>query len=178
MATKLVRPEKAAAVKQLKEKIEASRIVILANYRGLKVPEMETLRKSLRENKSEAKVYKNTLVRMALADLNIECPSELLSGPTIFISSSEDAATASKAAANFGQEVEAFELMGGFLDKENISKAVLAELAKLPSRDELIAKTVAGIKAPITNFVMGLSSPIRGFIYVLNSIQTKKTEVN
>ena len=177
MSKKSISPEKIEAVTEIREKIENSRIAIVTDYRGLKVNQLQELRKGLVESESNAKVYKNTLVKIALRDLDIDFPEEYFSGPTMVIVSTGDSAKAAKTVVNFNKQNEALHLKGGILDNKSIDDKVVLELSKLPSREELVAQTIAGIKSPITNFVMNMSSPIRGFIYALNAIQNKKQEV-
>ena len=80
----------------------------------------------------------------------------------------------SKDIVNFSKENEKLTIKGGFLSEDFIDVKTVNQLAKLPSRDELIAKTVGLIKAPVTGLVMTLASPVSGLINVLNNIKSKK----
>lgn len=167
-------PEKQAAVEELQSKMEESVATIFANYRGLKVSQISELRNILRENNAEMKVCKNTFTRIALQQLSVELSGESMAGPTALVFIKDDAASASKAIVKFMKDNNAIVLKGGILSRAPISEATIQELAKLPSKDELIAKVVGSFRAPIDQFVLNLSSPLRGLVYVLSAIREKK----
>jgi large subunit ribosomal protein L10 len=170
-----IRQEKEAAVAEIKEKIERSNLTIFAEYRGLNVAKITDLRRKLRSVNSEAKVCKNTFSRMALNSLNIKYPEEVLVGTTLVITSTGEAADSAKTLVQFAKEHDVVKIKGGIFEQQSIPEYAVKEIATLPSRDELIAKAVGSIKAPLTGLVMSLSSPLRGLVLVLNSINEKKS---
>jgi len=176
--SKTIRIEKSDAVSEIKQKFEDSRMVIVSDYRGLTVTQINELRSELTKGGSSAKVYKNTLTRIALNDLSIGFPQEMFQGPSIVINSNDDASQVSKTVVKFAKSNENLKIKGGFLLSEHLDEAGIRELATLPSRDELIAQTVGLIKGPLTALVRNVSSPIVGFTNVLSSIQKKKEEVS
>ena len=161
-------------VENLTKNIEEARGLIIAQYSGLTVTELTDLRTRLRANGSFATVFKNGITRRALGKLNRTYPEELLKGPNILVYSTTDAVNMSKEVVNFSKENEKLAIKGGFLSEDYIDIKMINQLAKLPSRDELIAKAVGLIKAPITGLVMSLSSPVNGLVNVLNNIKSKK----
>lgn len=169
-----IRPEKVATIEQITGQLENSRLVVLSDYRGMTANEMTEFRKELGKSGVSANIYKNTLARRAFNDLNIEFPADLLQGPTIMISTDTDAVEASKTVVKFSKSNEALKIKGGVLQNAHVDESTINELAKLPGRDELVAKAVGLIKAPLTGLVANLSSPVRGLGNVLTAIQNKK----
>jgi large subunit ribosomal protein L10 len=169
-----IRQQKISKVEEITSLVNDSALIILSDYSGLSANEMNALRSQLRENGATSKVYKNTFMRRALESLGIEIPAKFLKGPTIFVSAKEDVVAASKVLAHFAKKNEALTIKGGVMQSAAIDNDTINALAKLPSRDELIAKVVGLIKAPLTALVGSLSGPIRGITGVLSSIKIKK----
>jgi large subunit ribosomal protein L10 len=166
--------EKKEVVASVKEAVDASSIVVFADFRGLKVSEVTELRKQLKTENASIRVVKNTLARKALAELNIEYPASYLVGPGAIVNTDSDAAKVSKILVDFSKQSENLKLKGGLLEKSVIDLETINKLAKLPSREELIAKVVGGIKSPLTSLVYALSSPINGIVAVLHQIKESK----
>lgn len=166
--------EKRQTVEDITLKIKDASMIILSDFRGLNVAKLTEFRRELRNQGAEAKVYKNTLTRLAFKNLNLSYPDEMLQGPTILVSSVEDMTKLTKTVVEFGKKNEALVIKGGVLDAASLDSNAIKELAKLPSREELIGQAVALIKAPLTALVMNLSSPLRGFGNVLTAIKNKK----
>jgi len=169
-----VSASKAQTVEDITQKLKEATIVVFSDFRGLNVAKLTEFRKELKTQGAEAKVYKNSLTRIAFKNLNLSYPDDLLQGPTILISSVEDMSKLTKTVVDFGKKNEALVVKGGVLDAVTLDSNAIKELAKLPSREELIAKTVALIKAPLSALVMNLSSPIRGLGNVLTAIKNQK----
>jgi large subunit ribosomal protein L10 len=170
-----IRQQKEAVVEQIQEKISKNQLAIFTDYRGLNVANITELRRKLRECNSEMTIYKNTFSRMALNGLEIKYPEDVLIGPTAIITAGESVAETAKILVKFAKQHDVVKIKGGVLENKCITDNEIQEIAKLPSREELIAKTVGAIKAPITGLVMTLSGPLRGFVYALNSIKDKKS---
>lgn len=169
-----VRSEKEAVVQELVSKFQEASLVIVADYRGLNVAKITNLRQQLKKEDAELKVYKNTLMKLALKELKVEFPVEMFEGPSAVIVTKNDVAKTSKVTVNFSEEFESLKIKGGVLSKVVISDGSVQQLAKLPSREELIAKVIGSIKSPLTGLVGVLSGPMRGLVYVLQSIKDKK----
>jgi len=145
------RPEKVQAVAELRERFENARAVFLAEYAGLSVKAQQELRRGLRESGAEFKVAKMTLTRLATADLGIEGLDDLLIGPTGLAFADVDAVAAAKVLDGFAAENEALKVKGGLLGADLLTPERVAALAKLPGRQELLAKILGTARAPLSN---------------------------
>lgn len=170
-----VREQKSQVIEQLKSVFGDSTLAVVADYRGLSANNINKFRKELFVKESSAYVCKNTLAKRALNELEISFNEEMFVGPSILINTEEDAVNMSKALVAFAKDNEKFVIKGGFLQSQSITIDQIKHLASLPGREELIARVVGGIKAPITRFVCSLSSPINGFVNVLKQIEKQKT---
>jgi large subunit ribosomal protein L10 len=171
---KVIKQEKIDDLASIRDMIGESTFIVMTDYRGLDVSSITDLRRQLRENDAQARVCKNTLSRIVFKELSLDYPSETLQGPTMMITSSKDASSVSKVLVGFSKKNEDLGIKGGILDNKFVDLSIIKELSKLPSKQELIAKTVGQIKAPLTGLVASLSSPINGFVNVLRSINDKK----
>ena len=166
--------EKQKVVDKIKDNIDNSSLVVFTDYRGVDATGMTGLRKTLKSENATVAVLKNTLIRRALGELKYDYPKEVLIGPSAMVSTTDDAAKTAKILVKFSKEEEAFEIKGGILENVIIDVQTVSELAMLPSKDELIAKVVGTIKAPLNNLVMVLSGPARGIVLALNAIKEQK----
>jgi large subunit ribosomal protein L10 len=173
----MVREDKLQVVKEIKEKIEKSSIVLFMDFRGLNVTAITNLRKKCIESNVDVKIYKNTLARIAFNGENLEYDKSVLVGPTGILTSDSDPVAPAKILFEFSKKEENLSIKGGFLNNTYIPEEAVIKLAQLPGREELLGKFVCLLNAPINNFVLALSSPLRGFINVLNSVKEKKQEV-
>jgi len=169
-----VRDKKSSSISDIKNIIDNSMLTIFSDYRGINANDMTALRKELKSLGVNVSVCKNTLSKIAIDSLELDYPDSFFQGPTVLISSQEDVVGVSKSLVNFMKTNDSLKIKGGFLQKAHVDESTIQELAKLPSRDELIAKTVGLIKSPLTGLVNSLSSPVRGLGNVLNSIKKKK----
>ncbi|MDY3119125.1 MAG: 50S ribosomal protein L10 [Peptoniphilus sp.] len=163
-------------VNEIKEKIEQSQSIVLVNNHGLTVEEVTKLRKELRENGVEYKVYKNTMLRRAFDATGNEGLDELLVGPTVVAFGIEDAVQPAKILNDFAESNDRLEIKGGVLDGRVVSVDEVKALAKLPSREILIAQLLGGLNAPLQGLVTVLSGNMRGLAVALNRIREKKEE--
>lgn len=157
-----IRHHKADEIEAIKEKIQASKAVILVDYKGLTVEQDTKLRVAIRNAGLEYKVLKNTYVRRAFNELGEKGFDEALNGPTALAFGQKDEATACKVIfeqtkANDGK----LSIKCGSIEGQFTSADEIAVLAKLPSRDELIAKLMATINAPIQHVVYALDAIVR-----------------
>ena len=150
-----------------------SKKAVFVDYQGLSVSEMENLRNVLEENGVEFSVIKNTLAKIALKNSGIEVEDELLKKP-VAVAFADDEVTPSKEIKNFSKLHEKLEILGGVIEKQFVPVATINALAMLPSRDELYAKVVGSIAAPISGMVNVLAGNIRGLINVLSQYQESK----
>lgn len=163
-------------VKVIKDKLEKAKSVVLADYAGLSVNLQQELRAKVVEAGGELTVAKNTLLKIAAKELKypVEDLTDSFTGPTITLFSYEDPIAPLKALAEFAKDNELPSIKAGYLNKEPLSKDQVNELAKLPSKVELIAKTVGTIKAPLTGIVNVLSGNLRNLVFALKAIEKSK----
>ncbi len=159
---------KRAQVADLAERIKRATIAIATDFTGLGVNDMTELRRRLREQNVEYRVVKNRLAVLAASEAGVEPFKELLEGTTGVVFGYGDAIAAAKVVDEFIKQTRSPMIVRkGVMDGEVISAAQLSALASLPSRDELIAKLLGQMNAPITGLVSVLSGPVRGLAMVL-----------
>jgi large subunit ribosomal protein L10 len=162
-------------VDSFSKELQAASIIFFTDYRGLKVSDITSLRKSLRKENARGIVIKNTMSKLAFQKLGLTVIDSFFEGPSFVVLSSGDVAKVSKAIINFKEDCELFQVKGGLLDKVPVSGADIVALSKLPSKEELISKVVYMVKSPLSGFVRQLASPLTRLILVLNAIQDKKS---
>lgn len=168
-------PEKEAAIADLKENIKNSSVAIMSQYKGITADEVTTLRAKLRDENITYKVYKNTLAKRALDELELSDASQFIDGPTAW-AFSEDPVAPAKILKDFANDVKVITMLGGILDGEIVDAAKLGKLADLPSRDQLIAQVVGTIAMPLRNLVGTLNAVPRNMVQVVEAIRKKKEE--
>ena len=171
---------KATALKDLTESFTKANASFFADYKGLTVEQVNDLRKRLRPHSVRVKVIKNNLARLAVKEAKLGQSAEKLLdtvvGPTMVAFSYGDPAAAAKVISKFAEEVEVFGLKSSLLSTEAVTPQQVQELAKLPSREVLLAKLLGSLNAPITNFVGVLAAVPRSFVQVLGAIEQKKSK--
>ncbi|MDD3241162.1 MAG: 50S ribosomal protein L10 [Bacilli bacterium] len=143
MANVKILAEKQNTIDKIKETVNNSNTVVLFDYRGLTDNESKLLRIKLRENDSDYKVYKNTLMNRALQDLNIDLSKDL-EGPSA-LAYGNDTIAPIKVLADFAKEHSALVLKVGIVDGEVSSHETLVELSKIPSREGLLTMLASGL---------------------------------
>ncbi len=163
------RTQKEEQIAELREKLAKSAAIVLADYRGLTVPAVTTLREDFRKQNCEYKVYKNTLVQRAIAGTPLEKMGKYLEGPTAVIFSWESPSAAAKVAKDFAKGNEKFKIKGGYLDGSVLDIKGVVASADLPGKDELRASLLATFMAPATQLVRQLNAGSQNFVYVLDA---------
>jgi len=161
-------------VEEIKEKIDKAQSVVLVDYRGLNVEQVTDLRSKYREAGVDYKVYKNTMMRFAFKDQGLEEFNEYLKGPSAVAFGYEDPVQAAKITSDFAEDNEALEIKAGIVDGKIIDIEGIKNLAKLPSREVLIAQTLGGFNAPIQGFTNVLNGTIQSLAFALNAIVEKE----
>ncbi|TAN23367.1 MAG: 50S ribosomal protein L10 [Actinomycetota bacterium] len=167
------KPIKVAKVDELKERFDSSSAILLTEYRGLKVSELESLRRRLKANGGEYKIFKNTFVRFVAKDKGLADLVPLLEGPTGLTFVESDAAQVAKAIRDFSRENPALIIKGGLLGDAVVSAKEITALADLPSRDVLLAKLAGGLAAPMQKFAGLLQAIPQSFAYALSALIAK-----
>ena len=170
---------KQAVVAQLKEQLESAKGVVLTSYKGLTVAQDTELRRELREAGVSYHVVKNTMLRIAAKEAGIEGIEEHLEGTTAFAFSTEDAVAPAKVICGFIkkntlEDAEVLTVKVGMVEGKVIGVDEVKALAALPSREELIAKLLGSMNAPISNTVNVLQGVIRNAVYVLDAVRAQK----
>lgn len=147
MANAKIIEQKAGVVSEIKERFENAKSVVAFDYRGLSVAEVTELRRKLREAGADYKVYKNTLTKRALDELNIEM-SEYLAGPSA-IAFGTDELSIVKIINDFAKEHEALELKAGIVEGKVAGLEDLKRYAAIPSRDTLLTMLAAGLMGTV-----------------------------
>ena len=172
------REEKAVMIDELRTTLRGTDLVIVTDYRGLTVGQMQTLRRDLRAAGGQFKVAKNTLLRLAAEREDQADLTALLDGPTGIAFADGDMVTVAKALTTFARTVDALEVRGGLMNGKGISAAEVGALASLPSREEMLAKMLGSMQAPATNLVGVLSGVARSLAYVLQARVEQLQEAN
>ena len=139
-------------VDEIAASLNGAQGVVLVDYRGLTVEQDTQLRKQLREAGVVCKVYKNTLVKRAIAGTEFEPMTEQLEGPTAIAISKEDATAPARILANFAKTADALELKCGVVEGTYYDINSIQTIATIPSREELLSKLLGSMQSPITNF--------------------------
>ena len=155
MASKRILEQKENTVKEITDKISKSKTFLLLNYQGLTVSEIAELRSSLREVNSDIKVYKNTLMNLALKNKNIEL-NDYMSGPNAYLFS-ESIIEPIKVVSKFAKEHPALEVRVGYIDNEVVSKEVVNQYATIPSMEGLLTMFAGGLIEHVRNLSIGLN---------------------
>lgn len=165
---------KAVTVSEIKDKLTASVGVIMADYRGLSVKEMQLLRSKIRAAGGEMKIYKNTLTEIAVRELAMPNMDEFLQGPTAFVFASEDPVGPAKALIDFKKGHDALEVKGGFVQNAVVDAAAVKMIAALPSREELIAKIMGTMLNPVRGFMSMANAPAGALARTLRAVADQK----
>lgn len=156
MASEKILQQKQKEVSELAEKINKAKVVLLADYRGINVEDVTNLRAKLRGAKTEYKVIKNNITRRALAECKIEGLEEGLEGPTAIVLGYEDYLETSKIIYEYSKNNEFYKIKGGIIDGKVVSSEEIIALAKLPSRETLIAQLAGALLGNITKLAVAL----------------------
>ena len=148
--------QKKAVISEATEAISSARAGVLAEYRGFNVQQLTALRAQARDAGVWVKVVKNNLARLAVRDSDFECLAERFTGPVIF-SACEDPVAVAKVMAAFAKEHENFRITVGAMNGELIDPATILRLSSLPGRDELMAKLLGTMQAPMRKFASTLN---------------------
>ena len=162
------RAQKSAAVAELSEIVDTSGVIVVAQYTGMTVAEMSDLRLAMRQGDARFKVAKNRLVRIALDGKPQEVAKDLFKGPT-GICFSQDPVAASKIATEFAKKNAKFTIIGGVLGGQLLDEAGVKALAEMPTIDELRAKLLGVLKAPLAKFAGVLKAPPQKLAGVLKA---------
>ncbi len=164
------RAEKVAVVNEVRERMQASDAAVLTEYRGLTVAELADLRRELAAAGGDYKIYKNTLVRLAVADGPQAPIHDLLSGPTAIAFVQGDVSAVAKALREFARSNPNLVIKGGMVGTGLLSAADFGVLADLPTRDALLAQIAGALSAPLQQLAGLVQTLPRNLAYGLSAL--------
>ena len=170
------RAEKAKIIEDLKAKADKATIAVVADFKGLKVEQSTPLRADLRKNGVEFQVVKNTLARIAFTDGPCDVLKDNLKECCAVAFGYDDPVVAAKILTQFAKKNDKFDVKFGALEGKFLDEAALGQLATLPGKEELLAKTLATMNAVPQNFVGLFANLIRNTLYALTAIKDQKEQ--
>jgi len=166
----LTRTKKKELLDDYQEGLAAAPHAFLLGFKGMTVPQVTELRNRIRETGGSYQVVKNTLALRAIDGKGLAALSEQFVGPTAVAYTGTDVVSLAKALADFRKEVPAFEFKGGLVDGQPVGAEQVEDIAKMPSREELLAKLLFLLQSPITRLARGLAAIPRQFVVVLDQV--------
>ena len=166
--------QKESLVVEIKDRLNDAGALIMADYRGLTVKEMQELRNQLRAIGSELKVYKNSLTEIAIRELALPNMDAYLAGPTAIIFTGEDPVAPAKTLTTFAKTHKALEVKGGLVENQVVDAEGVKAIATLPSREELIAKLLGTMLNPLVGFARVLNGPVEAFARTVSAVADQK----
>ncbi len=148
---------KQALVTEISDKIKASQSTVVCEYRGLSVAEVTELRRSLRSEGVDFKVYKNTMFERACDDCGFEDLKDALSGPNAF-AFSEDATAPARVLAKFAKKHKALVLKKGIVEGKVVNEETIKELSLLPNRDGMLSMLLSCLQSPVSSFARAVKA--------------------
>jgi large subunit ribosomal protein L10 len=164
------RPQKVAVVTEVRARLDAAEAAILTEYRGLSVAELASLRRALRAAGGDYKVYKNTLVKLAISGGRHEALAPLLEGPTAIAFVTGEVSAAAKALRDYARTYPSLVIKGGLHAEGYLSAQDMQALADLPSRDVLLSQLAGTIAAPLRQLAGLLQALPRNLAYGLSAL--------
>ena len=167
----MLRQEKERIVKELADRLKSSDTLLIADYRGLTMPEIDELRTKLLESGARFSVVKNTLTRLAAEEAGVKPLLELIDGPTAiaFIDADGDPAAAAKILNDTARTNDVLVIRGGLLEGDAVSDAEIKRLATLPPADVVRAQFAGAVAAPLTTIVGLFTAPLRDLVNIIDA---------
>lgn len=162
-------PQKARTIATLADQLARAQLVIVTDYRGLKVTDLQTLRGNLRPAGAEIHIAKNTLTKIAAGNAGVTGLDPLLEGPSALVFAFTDPVQTAKAVNDFVRSSRILSVKGGVMENRAVSAADVEAIATLPSREELQAKLLGLMVSPLSRTLGVFTGPSRSMVYVLNA---------
>jgi len=164
----LKRAEKEKLVEKMTGDLSESKSILLVNYQGLKVKEIQDLKKKLREQGIGFQIVKNTLFKIAVKKANLNIEESLLDQPVAIVWGEADEIAPAKLTVEFGKTAEKLQIIGGIINEKYTDIEMIKKLAALPGREELYSKLVGTLNAPMYRLVNALQGNLRSLVYILD----------
>jgi len=174
----MLRQDKERIVSELAERLKSSQNLLVADYRGLSMPEIDELRSKLLETGARFSVVKHTLTRLAAEEAGVKELRDLIDGPTAiaFIDAEGDPAAAAKILNDTARAHDVLVIRGGLLEGDTVSDVEIKRLATLPPADVVRAQFAGAVAAPLTTIVGLFTAPLRDLVNVLDARITQLQE--
>ena len=175
----MLRQDKERIVSELAERLKSSQNLLVADYRGLTMPEIDELRTKLLESGARFSVVKNTLTRLAAEEAGVKQLLDLIDGPTAiaFIDADGDPAAAAKILNDTARARDVLVIRGGLLEGDTVSDVEIKRLATLPPADVVRAQFAGAVAGPLTTVVGLFTAPLRDLVNVLDARITQLQEL-
>jgi large subunit ribosomal protein L10 len=161
--------QKAQTIDELSNQLSRASLVIVTDYRGLKVADLQTLRGNLRPTGGEIHIAKNTLTRIAANNVGVSGLDPMLEGPSALVFAFEDVVQTAKAVTDFVRTSRILSVKGGVMGDRAVSPADVEAIATLPSREEIQARLLGMLVSPMARTLGVLTGPSRSMVYLLNA---------
>lgn len=161
-------------VKRFSEVFKANPSVMLVEYKGLTVAELEGLRSNLKDADTEFKIVKNKLLKIAAKDTEIEQLNDLLTGPTAIAVCESDAAAAAKVFVKTAKDMPLLVIKGGVVEGNLVGVEEITAISKLPSRQEMMAQLLGALTSPMSNLLGSLAQMQSKLLYALEAVKDTK----
>lgn len=167
------KPEKIKQVKELKEKIQQIKTLVVVDFKGLNVQDINKFRIQLKQNNTQLQVVKNTLFSRACREQGIENSEEIFKEQSAVIWDNQSQTQGAKTAYEFSKSNENLKIKGGILEGKIIDFEKVKQLAMLPNKEVLLSQLLNTLQAPLRNLLSVLQAKNRDLVLVLQSIQHK-----
>lgn len=164
--------QKEQDLQELVERLKNAKSVVMSEYRGTTVKDIDAFRRALSAENVKSKVYKITLINKALKENGIDAAVDYKT-PVILSTSEEEETTPARLVKKMSGTIPTIHILSGIVDNQLVGKEQVLALADLPSKEQLRAQVVGTINAPVTGFVNVLAGNLRGLINVLNAVAQK-----
>jgi len=169
----VTKEKKQTIVEGLTENVKNQRSLVFVSIDKMKVKDLTTLRKRIREAGGKLQVAKKTLIKLVLKKEGLDVP-ENLQGEVALVFGLKDEASAAKSTYEFSKKNENLKILAGIFEGGLLSKENVIAIAQLPSKQELLGKLVGSIASPMSGMLNVLQGNLRGLVVVLNAISNKK----
>lgn len=171
----LTKAQKQKIIEGLREKIEKQKAIAIIDIGGIKVKDLSRLRKLMMEKDCELKVAKKTLMKIAFKEKGIEVDVKRLEGEVALGFGYKDGISPFKIVYEFSKTAENLKILGGIVEGKIINKEKAIVFATLPTREELLAKLVGSISAPVSGLVNVLQAPLEALIFAIKAFGEKQS---
>lgn len=168
--------DKSAMIDALRERFEKLQLTVVTEYRGLTVLQMNKLRRELEAAGATYKVSKNTLTRRAIKETAFAKLDELLRGPTGLVTTDKDPVAVAKVLVKFAEQHDKLKIAGGVLEGAALPASAVSALAKLPSREVLLAQLLGLLQAPASQLLRTIQEPGAMLVRLLGALERSKQD--